>query len=87
LPGCLPKGSCDFIGLRHIDPEGLRTVEFDWIDVPSPNLSAKSYELRCDSPAIPLTPPVTMPFAGKIVLDFMVVSELGDYWRKVPIRH
>jgi len=48
LPARLPEGSCNFIGLRHIDPEGLRAVKFDWIDVPSPDLSAKSYELRCD---------------------------------------
>jgi hypothetical protein len=70
LPACLPEGAYDFIGLRHIDPEGLRAVEFNWIDVPSPDLSAKLYELRCDSPADPSSPAgYDGRLPGKIILD------------------
>jgi hypothetical protein len=48
----------------------LRAVKFDWIDVPSPDLSAKSYELRCDSPADPSSPAgYDGRLPGKIVLD------------------
>ena len=66
----LPEGSCNFIGLRHIDPERLRAVKFDWIDVPSPDLSAKSYELRRDSPADPSSPAgYDGRLPRKIVLD------------------
>ena len=44
------EGLCDVIGLGYIDGQGMCAVEFDRIDVPDPDLSAKSYQLRRDRP-------------------------------------
>jgi hypothetical protein len=31
---------CDLVRVRNIHLQGLRTVEFDWIDIPNPDISA-----------------------------------------------
>ena len=38
-------GSYDLVGVCDIDLQGLSTVKFDWIDIPNPDMSARSHEL------------------------------------------
>ena len=47
------KSPCDLIGFRNIDAQGLRTVKFDWNDIPNPDFSTGSYKLGCDRPTYP----------------------------------
>jgi hypothetical protein len=50
LTNDLLKGFCDLVGVRHINLQGLSTIKFDLIDVPNPDVSARSHELCRDSP-------------------------------------
>jgi len=59
---------CDLVRVRNIHLQGLPTVEFDWIDIPNPDISARTHELCRDSPAnSPSTASDDGCLTGKIV--------------------
>ena len=45
------KSFCDLVGARDIHVQGLRTIEFDRINIPNPDSSTGSNELCRDGPA------------------------------------
>jgi len=54
------KSPFDLIGFRNIDAQGLRTVEFNRMDIPNPDSGSGSTNWVAIALPIPRAPPVTI---------------------------